>query len=158
MKWHCIIAIYDCNLLHLCNIISPSRKAQLGDVRYWLFVINLRGIFALDTKKKCANHDKYRNSNFETILDSIADGVFTIDLDFNITYFNSAAQKITGVSSDQALGQKCFDVFRANICQTDRSASRETLPWYSLSPDCTIGAASERPLPTRTTSPLWPAP
>ena len=58
------------------------------------------------------------NPHFETILDSIADGVFTIDLDFNITYFNQAAETITGVSKDQALGQKCFDVFRANICQT----------------------------------------
>jgi PAS domain S-box-containing protein len=44
--------------------------------------------------------------------------VFTIDLDFNITYFNRSAETITGVSKDQALGQKCFDVFRANICQT----------------------------------------
>jgi len=61
---------------------------------------------------------KHRSNNFETILDSIADGVFTIDLDFNITYFNRAAQNITGVPGDQALGQKCFDVFRANICQT----------------------------------------
>jgi len=61
---------------------------------------------------------RYRNESFETILDSIADGVFTIDLDFNITYFNSAAEKITGVAREQALGQKCFDVFRANICQT----------------------------------------
>ena len=59
-----------------------------------------------------------KNTNFETILDSIADGVFTIDLEFNITYFNRAAQKITGVSIDQATGKKCFDVFRANICQT----------------------------------------
>ncbi len=58
------------------------------------------------------------NSHFETILDSIADGVFTIDLEYNITYFNRAAETITGVSKDQALGQKCFDVFRANICQT----------------------------------------
>jgi len=58
------------------------------------------------------------NAHFETILDSIADGVFTIDLDFNITYFNHAAETITGVSKRQALGKKCFDVFRANICQT----------------------------------------
>ncbi len=58
------------------------------------------------------------NSHFETILDSIADGVFTIDLEYNITYFNRAAETITGVTKDQALGQKCFDVFRANICQT----------------------------------------
>jgi len=72
----------------------------------------------LNPNKISADKVKHRNNNFETILDSIADGVFTIDLDFNITYFNSAAQKITGVPGDQALGQKCFDVFRANICQT----------------------------------------
>jgi PAS domain S-box-containing protein len=72
----------------------------------------------LNSKKEPVDNYKHRNNNFETILDSIADGVFTIDLEFNITYFNSAAQKITGVSGDQALGQKCFDVFRANICQT----------------------------------------
>ncbi len=70
------------------------------------------------TKKKTLKTPNYRKNNFETILDSIADGVFTIDLDYNITYFNSAAQKITGVPRDQALGQKCYDVFRANICQT----------------------------------------
>jgi len=62
--------------------------------------------------------DNKKYTHFETILDSIADCVFTIDLDFNITYFNHAAESITGVSKDQALGQKCFDVFRANICQT----------------------------------------
>jgi len=65
-----------------------------------------------------SNNGKHQNDSFETILDSIADGVFTIDLDFNITYFNSAAEKITGVAREQAMGQKCFDVFRANICQT----------------------------------------
>jgi len=73
----------------------------------------------LNSIKKSVRRVKNRNNNFETILDSIADGVFTIDLDFNITYFNSAAQQITGVPGDQALGQKCFDVFRANICQTN---------------------------------------
>jgi PAS domain S-box-containing protein len=60
------------------------------------------------------------------ILDSIADGVFTVDKDWNITSFNRAAKRITGVSSQKAIGQKCFDVFHANICQT-ACAIRETL-------------------------------
>jgi PAS domain S-box-containing protein len=72
----------------------------------------------LDGKKNPFSNGIQQNTHFETILDSITDGVFTIDLDFNITYFNCAAETITGVSKDQALGQKCFDVFRANICQT----------------------------------------
>ncbi len=58
------------------------------------------------------------NRQLDIILDSIADGVFTIDSDSNITYFNRAAEKITGVPRKLAIGQKCFDVLRANICQT----------------------------------------
>jgi PAS domain S-box-containing protein len=72
----------------------------------------------LGPKKKTLHIGTEHGIHFESILDAIADGVFTIDLDFNITYFNHAAETITGVSKDQALGQKCFDVFRANICQT----------------------------------------
>jgi len=63
-------------------------------------------------------HEVQRNKQLGIILDSIADGVFTIDLSNNITYFNSAAERITGISRDQALGQKCFEVLRTNICQT----------------------------------------
>ena len=58
------------------------------------------------------------NRQYEKILNSVADGVFTVDRDNNITFFNRAAEKITGISREQALNQKCFDVFRANICQT----------------------------------------
>jgi PAS domain S-box-containing protein len=62
----------------------------------------------------------------DIILDSIADGVFTVDLDWTITSFNRAAERITGVPRDQAVGQKCFDVFRADICQK-ACALRKTL-------------------------------
>jgi len=51
------------------------------------------------------------------ILDSIADGVFTIDREGRITSFNRAAEKITGFTKTEAIGQFCFDVFRASICQ-----------------------------------------
>jgi len=62
----------------------------------------------------------------EIILDSIADGVFTVDGEWNITSFNRAAEQITGISREQAIGQKCFDVFHANICQA-ACALRETM-------------------------------
>ncbi len=53
----------------------------------------------------------------DIILDSIADGVFTVDDDWKITYFNQAAEKITGVERGEAIGRHCFEVFRANICE-----------------------------------------
>ena len=59
-----------------------------------------------------------RGSDYKTILDSIADGVFTVDLDWRIVSWNRAAEQITGFSKSEALGQNCFDVFRTNVCQT----------------------------------------
>jgi len=61
-----------------------------------------------------------------TILDSIADGVFTVDGDWHITSFNRAAEEITGVPRHEALGRRCCDVFRASICENE-CALRQTL-------------------------------
>ena len=66
------------------------------------------------------------NQFFHVILNSIADGVFTTDSQGRITFLNKAAQEITGFSSKEALGHYCFDIFRADICQT-RCALKETL-------------------------------
>lgn len=51
------------------------------------------------------------------ILQSIADGVFTVDERFIITSFNRGAEKITGVPVEEALGRPCCEVFRAEICE-----------------------------------------
>jgi len=51
------------------------------------------------------------------ILDSITDGVFTVDKEWRITTFNKAAELITGIPREEAIGQRCSDVFRANICE-----------------------------------------
>lgn len=52
------------------------------------------------------------------ILNSIADGVFTIDNEKRITSFNKAAEKITGISAKEAIGRPCYEVFRANVCES----------------------------------------
>jgi len=62
----------------------------------------------------------------EIILDSVADGVFTIDADWRITSFNRAAERITGVPRSEAVGERCCDVFRASICEAG-CALRQTM-------------------------------
>ena len=66
------------------------------------------------------------NRATDTILASIADGVFTVDLEWSITSFNRAAEEITGVPRAEAIGRRCCDVFRASICEND-CALKETL-------------------------------
>jgi len=55
----------------------------------------------------------------DIILDSIADGVFTVDKNWYITTYNKAAEEITGIPRAKAIGQVCKDVLRANVCETD---------------------------------------
>ncbi len=57
------------------------------------------------------------NDTTKIILDSISDGVFTIDYNWEITSFNRAAEEITGISRRDAIGRHCWDVFRSNMCE-----------------------------------------
>jgi PAS domain S-box-containing protein len=58
------------------------------------------------------------------ILESISDGVFTVDQNWQITSFNRAAEKITGIKRDEAIGRHCSEVFRSSMCQEDCALKR----------------------------------
>ncbi len=60
----------------------------------------------------------------EAILESISDGVFTVDMDWRITSFNRAAEEITGVSRREAVGRYCSEVFRSSMCGNDCALHR----------------------------------
>jgi len=55
----------------------------------------------------------------QVILESISDGVFTVDHEWRITSFNRAAEQITGVPREEAIGRNCSEVFRTSICEVD---------------------------------------
>lgn len=54
----------------------------------------------------------------EEILNSLAEGVLTVDKNFKINFFNNAAESITGFSKTEVLGQYCKYVFKCELCQT----------------------------------------
>jgi PAS domain S-box-containing protein len=60
------------------------------------------------------------------ILDSIADGVFTVDKDWKIVSYNRAAENITGIRKEEAIGRYCWEVFKASICE-QRCSLRQTI-------------------------------
>lgn len=72
------------------------------------------------------NNHIERKKERDIILDSIADGVFTVDEDWRITSFNRAAEEITGIAREEAIGRPCCEVFKASICEGD-CALRHTL-------------------------------
>ena len=60
-----------------------------------------------------------RNKYLTLVFESAPLGIFTVDAASRITSFNAAAQRITGYTQDEALGRRCYEVFRANVCQED---------------------------------------
>lgn len=57
-----------------------------------------------------------QRNKFEAIFNSNIEGTFTIDEEWNITSFNNSAEKITGFKKEEAVGKKCWDIFRSRLC------------------------------------------
>jgi PAS domain S-box-containing protein len=52
-----------------------------------------------------------------TIVDSIADGVVAVDREWKITFFNKAAEQITGFKAKDAINKPCHEILRTNVCK-----------------------------------------
>ncbi|MGD9366846.1 MAG: sigma 54-interacting transcriptional regulator [Desulfobacteraceae bacterium] len=76
-------------------------------------------------KKPKTDHPSVANLT-EAILESISDGVFTVDQQWRITSFNRAAEEITGISRQEAIGRICSEVFRSSMCEAE-CALRQTM-------------------------------
>jgi two-component system response regulator HydG len=61
-----------------------------------------------------------------SILDSINEGVFTVDQRRVISSFNRMAGAITGIGPEEAIGRKCSDIFGESMC-TNGCPLRETM-------------------------------
>ena len=87
-------------------------------------------------------------SQTETILESISDGVFTVDRKWRITSFNRAAEEITGVSREDAQGRLCSEIFRSSVCE-GACALRETMATGKpvINRSCFIVTRSEERIP-----------
>ena len=55
------------------------------------------------------------NDLYKRVLDSLYDGVYLVDPNRRITYWNSGAERITGYRADEAVGQRCQDNFLVHL-------------------------------------------
>ncbi len=82
------------------------------------------------------------------ILESISDGVFTVDPEFRITYLNRSAGEMIHILPEEAVGQLCCDVFHSSLCETGcplRKTLDENRPVIDLS--CFIISNEGRKIP-----------
>ncbi|MHB8871538.1 MAG: sigma-54 interaction domain-containing protein [Candidatus Doudnabacteria bacterium] len=58
-----------------------------------------------------------QKNKLDAIFNSNIEGTFTIDNDWNVTSFNTSAEKITGYKKSEAVGKKCWDIFNSSLCR-----------------------------------------
>jgi PAS domain S-box-containing protein len=80
----------------------------------------------------------------EIILESISDGVFTVDHEWRIMSFNRAAETITGIPRAEAIGRHCWEVFRSNMCEEACALKRTMKEGTSLTNTSTYIVNSEK--------------
>lgn len=52
---------------------------------------------------------------YRELLDALADGVYFVDADRRVTYWNKAAERISGYSAQEILGKRCADNFLRHV-------------------------------------------
>ncbi len=53
------------------------------------------------------------------LVNSIADGIYTVDTSMRITAFSRSLERMTGYNEEEVLGAHCRDVLQTNVCDTD---------------------------------------
>ncbi len=74
-----------------------------------------------ESKQKQAAEEKIEN------LNTIPTPIMSIDIDYNITFMNPAGAAVLGSTPDEAIGRKCYDLFKTDHCRTDRCACSQAM-------------------------------
>ncbi len=63
---------------------------------------------------------KIASSNLtQAILDSLGEGLFTVDKDFRVNSVNRAAEQILGINHDDVIGDFCKNIFQSERCMEE---------------------------------------
>ena len=83
--------------------LSPRVRTGKGKMRS---LVSTPALSSLHSGDSGTNHVA---SIYKGLLDKLFDGVYSVDCDRRITYWNEAAERITGYSASEVLGTHCFD-------------------------------------------------
>ena len=110
----------------------------------------------MDQSAKKPNTELPPDNVTDIILESISDGVFTVDHEWRIMSFNRAAEAITGIARREAIGRHCWEVFRSNMCEDDCALKRTMEEGTSLTNSTTyiVNSQKKRIPITVSTAPL----
>lgn len=103
--------------------LQLQTRTSTGALMYWDITINpirdeadqvINILFAgRDITRRVQAEKEFRSLKelYENVVESIQDGLVAIDLEFRITYWNKAMEKIKGYKAEEVLGKVATDLF-----------------------------------------------
>ena len=68
------------------------------------------------SEKTSISATRILHEQFSQLLENLGIGVFTVDIERQITSFNETVQRLTGLKEDEVIGKKCYEVFFSDLC------------------------------------------
>lgn len=100
------------------------------------------------------NISKTKNAQAQ-YLEGIQTPVMAIDKNFTVNYMNCFGTKMLNLSNENAVGKKCYDLFKTDDCRTEKCACFQTMNTGKAATAQTIARAGGGALPIQyTASPL----
>ncbi|WP_163338634.1 PAS domain-containing protein [Desulfopila sp. IMCC35008] len=76
-------------------------------------------------------------------FDAIPTPILEIDTTFTITFINPAGAGVAGLTVDEVVGQKCYDIFKTPHCKTEKCACARAMKTDSVVTEQTIARPSD---------------
>jgi methyl-accepting chemotaxis protein len=112
---------------------SPIKDAK-GNIKGALeFVLDVTE----EMRQKQAAEEKIDN------LNAIPTPILAVDTEFGITYMNPAGAAVLGLTPEEVLGKKCYDLFKTPHCNTEKCACAKAMKSDSVCTAETIARPAE---------------
>ncbi len=77
----------------------------------------------------------WHNESYQMVLDHLYDGVYFVDRDRVIRYWNKGAEKISGFSADEVVGRSCADNILTHVDESGNSLCLSMCPLHAAMED-----------------------
>lgn len=80
-------------------------------------------LYGVGTQESCETlwGIRFSSSFYEKLLDNMHDGVYFVNRERKITYWNEGAQRLSGYTASEAIGKGCFDNLMGHVDESGQS-------------------------------------
>jgi len=137
------VSRYGC-CLSLAHLLQRDQKIQLrrigtnetavGRVVAPMGMQAEGNLYGVETPDSCEGlwGIRFSSSFYEKLLDTMYDGVYFVNRERRITFWNEAAERLTGYTSREVLGKQCSDNLLGHVDETGKSLCVDGCPLKSV--------------------------